>query len=826
MHCALGDFEADWRERPAACLDDLEIVALFAGNLESRRAATAREHIDQCGDCRALVAALAHEPMFEDTQSDGGKSESIRASRARYALRRELNRGGMGRILVAYDHNLGTEVALKCLREGRGDSQRFANEIRLMSKLRHPAIMPLQDAGWLDGDFPFFAMPLVRGSRLDQVIAELDPKGRIGLLGNVAAIVDAVSYAHSQGVLHLDIKPQNILIGEFGESILFDWGLGRHTADSDCQGEVTPVADETVQPVAATVVRQLAAGGVAIGTPGYAAPEQLGGAPVDERADIYGLGTVLYHVLTGRPPRTSSGESPPPIECIMPRLPRDLTTVVDRAIADDPAERYARAQELSDDLRRFQSGLLVDVYTYSARERLARFIARNKPACAVGAVALVAVMLIATAAVYRVVGERDTARAARDRAIHERRSTAALGMSLLTDFHIRLRTGNRLEVLGELGDAVTSYLNSLPAEEEHDPPIDAADRLELRARMHELKGDLNRLQGTPRRAVEHYESSQAYFQRVLAVPIGFDRRYRVAYDFCRASLRRGESFVALGDSQRAAREYERLLAMTDAFLPLSKNNRWLEMMVAGELAFATVEQASGELDAAIVRVKRTLARLEALGPFGSTGWYPSSRGLVRMRLGILLREVGEHRAALAAHRTALQLYRSHGADNPKTFSWETLSWLVTELAVTESSAGNQTAATVLLAEAADRIHRALERDPQNPDLFELQARILSLQRRMAPDMIDPWATQQKVVSLRRRVIAVTPGSIAAHRALADDLRALVQMVPSGAHERSDEVCRDWVDALVELDRRSPVEDSVGDEVVAARRTCRALAESQ
>ena len=307
------------------CLSDLEIVALMSGRLPKSRVTDAGVHIEACRECRELIAEVAREPTPSDDGKSLSKSESIRANRARYILDRELCSGGMGRIFVAFDRNLGTNVALKCIREGRADCRRFANEIRLMSSLQHPAIMPVQDAGWLDRDFPFFAMPLANGVRLDEVVARCTLEERLRLLSNVSTIVDAVAYAHSQGVLHLDIKPQNILIGRFGETILFDWGLGRRVSEPGPSAEQVGPGPVPPSAPAATLVRQLTTGCLAAGTPGYAAPEQLNGDNVDERADIYGLGTVLYHVLAGRPPRMSNdGKTPEPIHRVVPNLPCDL----------------------------------------------------------------------------------------------------------------------------------------------------------------------------------------------------------------------------------------------------------------------------------------------------------------------------------------------------------------------------------------------------------------------------------------------------------------------------------------------------------------------
>ena len=258
-------------------------------------------------------------------------------------------------------------------------------------------------------------------------------------------------------------------------------------------------------------------------------------------------------------------------------------------------------------------------YTYSATERVRRFLERHRSACAVAALAVVVLALVAVGAVSRILEERDAARAARDWAVREKRATAALGLSLLTDFHIRLRTHNRLHMMKELGDVVTSYLGSIPSGLQEGAPIDIANRLELHARMNELKGDFDRFQGAPLEATEHYARTKSYFQRVLALPLPPARRSRVAYGFCRAALRRGDSFAALGDLEQAREEYDLLLKMANEFLPQAMDNMWLEILVAGEMAYASVEEEQGRLVQARARLRRTLERFEAVGPHAGTG---------------------------------------------------------------------------------------------------------------------------------------------------------------------------------------------------------------
>jgi serine/threonine protein kinase len=178
-----------------------------------------------------------------------------------YAVEGEHARGGLGRIVRARDRRLDRLVAIKELtRQGPSARARFEREARITARLAHPAIVPIYEAGrWPSGE-PFYAMKLLTGRTLREVIDDArDLDARLGLLPHVLAVAQAVAYAHSQRVIHRDLKPANVLVGAFGETVVIDWGLARELDAPD--GET---------------------GGV-MGTPAYMPPEQAAGASVDER---------------------------------------------------------------------------------------------------------------------------------------------------------------------------------------------------------------------------------------------------------------------------------------------------------------------------------------------------------------------------------------------------------------------------------------------------------------------------------------------------------------------------------------------------------------
>ncbi len=346
-------------------------------------------------------------------------AELIPVDARHYTMGPDIARGGMGRIRSARDHRLGRPVAIKELLVKTGELRaRFEREARITARLQHPAIVNLLEAGvWPSGE-PFFAMKLVSGQPLDKVIAQKSTlAARIGLLGHVIAAVDALAYAHHMRVIHRDLKPGNVLIGEYGETVVIDWGLAKDLADSDGpEPSVGPYRRQAVGD-GETVA------GAVMGTPAYMPFEQAQGAPVDERADVYALGALLYHVLSGYPPYTGKStddildnvlaREPPALAARTPGVPPDLIAIVEKAMARDAADRYPSAKELASDLHKFQTGQLVGAHRYTTAQLVRRWLRRHRAPVSVAAFALVLLIAAGAWGVIRLRRERDRTELAR-----------------------------------------------------------------------------------------------------------------------------------------------------------------------------------------------------------------------------------------------------------------------------------------------------------------------------------------------------------------------------------------------------------------------------
>jgi len=345
----------------------------------------------------------------------------------RYSEGREIARGGMGRVVEATDTVLGRTVALKeALSHDPEALRRFQRETRITARLEHPSIVPVHDAGFSPSGAPFYVMRKIVGRPLEELVG-LHGKleDRLALVPHIVAAAQAVAHAHARGVVHRDIKPSNILVGELGETIVIDWGLAKAIGEADELSEtprVVPASRAKPAPLHLGdaddhTIKTRA--GIVFGTPGFMAPEQLRGNPVDEKCDVYALGATLYHLLARRPPHHSKNPDemmraavngpPQPLHEIVPGVPPELETIIDKALAFDAAKRYQNAGELAEELQRFLTGRLVSAHHYTAKEKLLRYVRKNRALVTVAAGATLAILVGGTIAIKRVVDERDRA---------------------------------------------------------------------------------------------------------------------------------------------------------------------------------------------------------------------------------------------------------------------------------------------------------------------------------------------------------------------------------------------------------------------------------
>jgi serine/threonine protein kinase/predicted negative regulator of RcsB-dependent stress response len=669
-----------------------------------------------------------------------------------YTTSDEIARGGMGRIISATDLRLGRPVALKeLLAHGPEAAARFRREALITARLQHPAIVPVYEAGQWPGGEPFFAMKLVSGKPLDQVIATCKTlEDRLALLPSVIAVCEAIAYAHQQRIVHRDLKPANVLIGDFGETVVIDWGLAKDldaavddamasaparraaAARAATDTEAPSAGLSTEVPREQTTMRDgstLTIAGAVMGTPAYMPPEQARGDAVDERADVFSLGAMLYHVLAGAPPYAAKTATDVmahaiagkvvPLRTRTKEAPADLAAIVERALKLEPAERYPTARELAEELRRFQTGQLVGAHRYSAWERIARFVRRHRAAVTIAAVAVIGFAVGGTIAVRRIVAERDRAETARTQAERRREAAEKLVDFMVSDMRDRLDEVGQLALMAGLGANVRDYyddLSDLPGGMNAEDVDRMAIALDILGAAERQKGDLDaalatfqdaraRLRELVDRdpgAAETPARRGAMARATAMIGAIYQARgktddalasYREAvelYDLARAAsprereLLRGEASAhdKLGDllrnkgsAEEALDEYgmarglrQEALDLGDPTDPTALDLRF--DLTTSDMKLGSAEQLRGDTPAALEHYRASVAGREALVA-AAPDRLELQHGLsyVRGVLAALLRETGELDEARAADDAALATLDTLVRKDPENTEW-------------------------------------------------------------------------------------------------------------------------------------------------------------
>ena len=383
-------------------------------------------------------------------------------TRSRYVLTGKVGSGGMGAILNAFDTTIQREVAMKVitseLESSRKFIDRFIKEARVQGRLEHPNICPIHELGVDEKEHVYFTMKMVQGTSLSSMIRSSDVGGeevlggestsggeeapdahrQTELLNVFLKICDALSFAHSRGIIHRDIKPDNIMVGDFGEVYVMDWGLAKIIGEGESENSRAGLF----------IARRLGnehgmktMAGSVVGTPAYMPPEQARGEvdTMDQRSDIYSLGALLYELLTRRVLFT--GKSPwdvlsrisreaPPLpsqQCVAGTISPELDSIVMKCLEKMKKNRYESVQDLKRDVELYLSGRPIEAMEYSLWQVAAKWVARNR-VLASSVLAVLLVLLASFVVSYvrisasesEAIKQRDEARLQRTLAHHQR----------------------------------------------------------------------------------------------------------------------------------------------------------------------------------------------------------------------------------------------------------------------------------------------------------------------------------------------------------------------------------------------------------------------
>lgn len=325
-------------------------------------------------------------------------------------------KGGLGTVYVGEDQNLNRQVAVKFihrnLAQDRESCERFQLEAEVTGRLEHPGVIPMYGVGKDDNGRPFYAMRFIDGHTFDEAIRRYygaDVRGEDPqsvefrrLLQSFVSICETIAYAHNRGIVHRDIKPDNVLLGRYGETILVDWGLAVPVIRDE---RFRLSGEQTLMPRNANGPANSSRGA---GTPAYMSPEQASELAPTPASDIYSLGATLFKVLTGRPPvsgdslreiktKVIEGRLPRPSE-IRKGVPGALEAICRKAMSTSPNDRYATALDLARDVERFLADEPIEIYRESFAQVLLRSMRRHRMAAMVALVGLTSCLLIAAIA--------------------------------------------------------------------------------------------------------------------------------------------------------------------------------------------------------------------------------------------------------------------------------------------------------------------------------------------------------------------------------------------------------------------------------------------
>jgi serine/threonine protein kinase/tetratricopeptide (TPR) repeat protein len=400
-----------------------------------------------------------------------------------YRVERVISHGGMGSVFLAVrdDDTYCKTVAVKIVRGAVLDrelARRFENERRILAQLEHPNIARLLDGGTTDEGVPYFVMEYVDGVPIDRYCVSLPPRERLRLFVGVCG---AVQSAHQNLIVHRDLKPSNILVTTDGTPKLLDFGIAKLLAD----GEVA-------------VTRTVAE--LRILTPEYASPEQIAGGAISTRSDVFSLGVVLCEILTGKRAPRRQPRPYPAVRSTLPGLDSDLSTIIRKAMQEDPARRYQSVQHLADDISRYLDGLPVTARPDSFSYRAGKFVRRNKTAVA-GAFLIVGTLvggIIATTEQARIAGTQ------RALAQHRFDAVRRLANSLLFEMHDSMqRLPGSLAARQLLVHRAYEYLDQLQLEAGDDRAV-RADLATAYDRLADLTFDTATSLAMHRRAAAMY----------------------------------------------------------------------------------------------------------------------------------------------------------------------------------------------------------------------------------------------------------------------------------------------------------------------------------
>jgi serine/threonine-protein kinase len=691
-------------------------------------------------DIRQSLADVPHQQTATGTFEYVSRISPPLGSRDRYTLTTLHAKGGIGQVWLARDTEMDREIALKELRPDRSDDmalRRFFQEAQITGQLDHPGVVPVYELArgepGRDGCRPYYTMRFVRGGTFSDAIAVYH-RNRAGgqarrtdLLALIQAFVgvcNTVAFAHSRGVIHRDLKGSNIILGEFGEVVLLDWGLAKFVDRDGAVAEPGTDFDPAMTgPYPGTADRagsDLTAAGQVLGTPSYMAPEQAEGRVdrIGRRTDVYGLGTILYEILAGQPPfegpstlevlRKVREELPAPPGRLCRSAPKALEAICLKAIAKDPEARYGSASELAADVQHWLADEPVSAWREPWAIRARRWVVRHRTQVSAGVAALV-VAVVGLAATL----------AMQARANRELRS--ALDRERLARDDASTQSKQAEEAIQSLYKGITE------------------DVILRRPELEQLRSQLLRA------ALRFYEERVNYLSDAPTHDVRAIRNIATGLNRI-ASLQ-----AMLGDRDSAIRTRRRLVELYDANPVLGK-----EAATQARLDLGNLQRLAGRPDDAERSLRQALDGYEQIEN-------PWKAGLTMSDLGRLLVDMGK------ANEGRQILDRAREKQEGLLAASPSLGWRRGDLAATYTTLGNLHEGEARLAESlsfyqkAEAIYQEINAQAVKSDFYQAElARALNnlgLAKVRTGKLVEGQHDVERGQAIRERLLADQPLNI-------------------------------------------------------------------
>jgi serine/threonine-protein kinase len=679
-----------------------------------------------------------------------GEESRPASSGVRFRILRFHDRGGLGDVFIAEDEELHREVALKQIREPHAHDEssrcRFVAEAEITGRLEHPGIIPIYGLGHYDDGRPFYAMRFIKGDSLKEAIRRFheadQAPGRNSserslafrqLLRRFLDVCNAVGYAHSRGVLHRDLKPGNVLLGPYGETLVVDWGLakvvGRASDNSD-----PPDVDEPLVPPSGSGVGSTLPGSM-IGTPAYMSPEQARGdlERLGPASDVYSLGATLYHLLSGHAAFENTdlgtirakiirGEFQPPRQ-VNASVPPALEAVCLKAMAPRAEGRYASPRALAGEIEHWLADEPVACHRESVTERLGRWARHHRPLVTGAAGLLLATtigLLIGLVLLRRANDQIE--RRQREAQRNYELARQAVDRYLTTVSEERLLEEPQMDRLRkDLLGAAREFYQKIVDERKGDPSAQT-DLARSCLRLSLIHGSV----GQKNDAVLWAEQARSLFDtlatgQLLAPNLRGDRAE--AHRFLGMYYREvGRASEALAELKIAVDLSQELI---DDF-PSSASYRYQLALARGDLGF--LYKSSGRFTEARSSYESARTLLEPLVEDDPKGWCRVNLAWAHHHLGLIASQTGNPSEAIAHHRQALELRRSLVAEFPTASGYrDSLAWSLTRCGGLDAEDGRMSQADSELGQAVE-IRRKLVEEHPDTTLFQYGLGMLEVER--------------------------------------------------------------------------------------------------